>query len=85
MKKDGIRDYTKMTQIAALCGMTPYLGRNGKVEEGRYALVGKQAPVDLSACAEDKESILKTALQQLSEQVDEAWHIAVEKSFLGTD
>jgi len=73
------RDYTILTQIAKHCGMIPYTDRFGMIKEGLYSLEGFEAPIDLSACAEDEKSILKTAVKQLSEQADEAYHNAIEK------
>ena len=77
--KDTPRDYTTLTIIAGHCGLIPYTDRYGKIVEGRYTLKGLNAPIDLSACAEDEKSILRTAVRQLSEQVDEAHHNAIER------
>lgn len=66
------RDYTRMTEMAARCGMVPYIQFN-KVVPGRYTVSGLEAPVDLSACAENEKSILRTAVRQLSEEVDEIY------------
>ena len=79
MKPDPNRDYSRLTQFAANCGMVPWHDRMGNICPGFYTLEGKQAPVDLTACAEDEKSILKTALVQLSEEVTESWHNAIEK------
>ena len=78
MKANKNRDYTILTQIAAHCGLVPYEGREGS---GKYSIEGLYAPVDLSACAEDEKSILKTTVKQLSEQVDEHFHSGLEKNF----
>ena len=75
-------DYTRITEIAKHCGMIPYTNRYGKIEEGKYTLEGFEAPIDLSACAEDEKSILRTAVAQLSKQVDEAYQDAIERDFL---
>lgn len=72
-------DYTNMTKLAEKLGLVPYIGRGGRVEEGKYTLEGLNAPVDLSACAEDEISILKTALKQLSEESDNAYHMSIER------
>jgi hypothetical protein len=63
-----------MTAIAGFCGLVPYVDRYGKLKEGVYTMEGLHTPVDLSACAEDEKSILKTALKQLSEQIEEYFH-----------
>ncbi len=73
------KDYTRLTAMAKNCGMIPYMNRWGKIEEGKYTLEGLEAPIDLSACAEDEKSILRTAVRQLSEQVDESYHNAIER------
>lgn len=73
------RDYSKLTAIAAHCGMIPFQDRFGKMAEGVYTLKGFHAPVDLSACAEDEKSILRTAVKQLAERADEAYNNAIEK------
>jgi hypothetical protein len=80
MKSTGQRDYSILTRHAKNCGMVPYTNRFGKIEEGKYTLEGLNAPIDLSACAEDEKSILRTAVKQLSEQIDEAYHNSIEKS-----
>ncbi len=77
--KDTPRDYTKLTGIAKFCGMIPYTNRMGKIEDGKYTLEGFEAPIDLSACAEDEKSVLKTAVRQLSEEVNESYHNGIEK------
>ncbi len=72
------RDYQELTAHALNCGMEPFKNRNGNIEEGIYTLIGKNAPVDLSACAADEKSILRIALKQLSEQADELYHAGIE-------
>ena len=79
--KNTPRDYTILTLIAKACGMVPHKDRFGTTRDGVYTLEGLEAPVDLSACAEDEKSILKTALKQLSEEVDDAEHNAIERDF----
>lgn len=80
--KDTPRDYTKLTEIAKLLGIIPYINRWGQIEAGKYTLEGYDAPIDLSACAEDEKSILKTALVQLSKQVDDSYHDAIERDLI---
>ncbi len=75
-------DYTAMTAHAKNCGLVPHLNRDGSVKEGFYTLEGKHAPIDLSACALDEKSILRTALQQLSEQADEQYHAGIEQNLM---
>lgn len=75
-------DYTKITAIAKHCGMIPYTNKYGKIEEGGYTIEGFEAQIDLSACAEDEKSILRTAVMQLSKQVDEAYQDTIEIDFL---
>ncbi len=77
--KDTQRDYTKLTAMAKHCGIIHYTNRWGKIQEGKYTLEGFEAPIDLSACAEDEKSILRTAVRQLSEQADESYHNAIER------
>lgn len=76
------KDYTIMTAIAGFCGLVPYVDRWGKIKEGVYTIEGLHAPVDLSACAEDEKSILKTAMRQLSEIIDNSFHMAIERDIL---
>lgn len=61
------KDYTNMTAIAARLGLVPY---NGILNIGLYSYKGLNAPVDLSACAENEISILKTSVSQLSEHIE---------------
>ncbi len=77
--KNTPRDYSRLTAIAKNCGMIPYTNRMGRPQVGMYCLGGLEAPIDLSACAEDEKSILRTAVKQLSEEVDEAYHNAIER------
>lgn len=65
------RSYEKLTALCQELGMEPYIPYVGA--EGLYTIKGLIAPVDLSACAETKEAILKTALRQLSEKVSEQY------------
>jgi len=74
------RDYTRLTETAKNCGMMPYKNKFGQTEKGIYTLIGLEAPVDLSACAEDEMSILRTAVKQLSEQADESYHYNIERN-----
>lgn len=80
--KNTNRDYSVLTQIAKHCGMIPFVDRMGNVKLGFYTLEGFHAPIDLTACAEDEKSILRTALKQLSEQSDNAYHDAIERDFM---
>lgn len=75
------RDYTLLSQHALNCGMIPYTNGIGIQVEGLYTLKGHHAPVDLSACAEDEKSILRTALEQLSEKIDDGFENAQERKF----
>ena len=77
--KDTPRDYRILTAMAKHCGMIPYVNRLGIEQVGKYSLEGFNAPIDLSACAEDEKSILRTAVRQLSERADEAYHNSIEK------
>ncbi len=77
MKKT-LADYARLTEIAAHCGLVPHKYSDGKIKEGFYTMEGLHAPVDLSACAEDEKSILKTALKQLSEMADDSYHAGIE-------
>jgi hypothetical protein len=72
------RDYTNMTKVAAELGLEPYSDRIGNVVRGFYTLEGLNAPIDLTASAENDVAILKNALRQLSEQVDESYHRMIE-------
>jgi hypothetical protein len=77
--KDTPRDYTTLTIMAKHCGLVPYKNRWGDIETGKYNLEGyPYASIDLSACVADEKSILRTAVKQLSEQVDEAYNNAIE-------
>lgn len=79
--KDTPRDYTKLTAIAKNCGMVEYK-KWGVIQQGIYTIEGLEAPVDLSACAEDEKSILRTALKQLSESVDNSYYEAINRDTL---
>lgn len=81
MKKNE-RNYDNLTEIAKKCNLVPYSNRFGRTFEGSYSLQGCEAPIDLSACAEDEVSILKTALEQLSKSVDDAYHSSLERDLL---
>lgn len=73
------RDLDKMTAFAKNCGMKPYVNRMGEIEPWLYVLDGYYyASVDLSACAYDEKSILRTALKQLTEVVDENYNNFIE-------
>lgn len=74
------RDYAALTEIAKHCGMVPYKNRWGEIEKGTYTTEGFEAPVDLSACKEDEKSILKTAVKQLSERLNEAYHDSLREA-----
>lgn len=76
------KDFTQMTIIASLCGMIPYEDHMGQIHDGVYTMNGLHAPVDLSAANETVEDILKTAIKQLSEKVDESYNMGIEKDFL---
>ena len=67
------RDYRRLTAMARHCGMIPY-DRCDKIAEGTYTLKGFHVPIDLSTCAEDEKSILRTAVGQLSEQAEKSYH-----------
>jgi len=79
--KDTPRDYTKLTAIAKNCGMVEYK-KWGVIQQGIYTIEYLEAPVDLSACAEDEKSILKTVLKQLSDSIDNSYHEALERDTL---
>lgn len=81
MKKNE-RNYDNLTEIAKKCNLVPHTNRFGRASEGVYTLEGYEAPIDLSACAEDEISILKTALEQLSKSIDDAYHMAIESDLL---
>ncbi len=78
MKSNKNPDYTALTQHAAHCGMVPATNRLGQVVDGFYTLKGYNAPVDLTASALDEKSIMRNALKQLSQSVDEAFHNSIE-------
>lgn len=78
MKKTFV-DYSRMTELAKKLGMVPYTNRAGVVIDGCYTMKDLEAPVDLSASAEDELSILKNAIKQLSEKADEAYHQSIER------
>lgn len=80
--KKGNRDYTRLTEIAAHCGLEQFIDR-GNIEEGFYTMKGLHAPVDLTACVEDEKSILRTALKQLSEKESERWNEMIGRQMLG--
>ncbi len=77
------RDFTLLDICAGHCGLVPYYEYTGAKHRGLYSLPDKQAPIDLSECAEDEKSILKAALVQLSEKVnDDFWETIEEQSWL---
>lgn len=76
-------DFAALTSVAYnACGFVPF-EENGKIKEGYYCLPGKNAVVDLSACALDEKTILREAVKQLSNEIhnigEEAWHNAIER------
>jgi hypothetical protein len=75
-------DYTELTLMAKSLGMVPHTNRMGQIVKGKYTLEGYEAPVDLSACAKDEKSILLTAIQQLSNSVNESYHNGIERDFI---
>lgn len=64
------RNYTIMDELCSKLGLEPYNPYLGS-PKGFYSYKGFKAPVDLTACAEDEISILKTAVSQLSEKLDD--------------
>jgi len=80
--KDTPRDYTRLTAIAKNCGFVPHTNIFGQIQPGLYTLEGLNAPIDLSACAEDVYSILRTAVRQLSELADENYHKGLENDLI---
>ena len=79
MKPVPTPDYTSVTKTAKALGFTPYKNRWKKLIAGVFTLNGYHSPVDLSACANDELSILKTATLQLSKKVDEQYHLMIEQ------
>ena len=61
--KDTPRDYTRLNELALSLGFR--LTSN----EGKYIFKNTMSVVDLSACAENETAILKTAVEQFSEQI----------------
>jgi len=80
--KDTPRDYTNLTAIAKQCGLVPHISVFGQIHNGLYTLEGLNAPVDLSACAENEMSVLRTAVKQLSEIADENYHRGLENDLI---
>ncbi len=74
-----ITEYTALTTLAVKCGLIPYVEFNA-IKPGFYTLPNLEAPIDLTACALNEISIYKTALKQLSERADEAFHHSIERS-----
>jgi hypothetical protein len=69
MKEDKNRSYENMTKLAGMCGMIPYIDARGNVLPGIYKIPGTEIQIDLTACAENVVSILKTACQQMADKV----------------
>lgn len=76
------KDYTNLNRLAEKCGFVPSTNRMGQIELGIYTLKGYEAPVDLTECPENEFSILKTAVEQLSIQVNESYHNSIERDLL---
>ena len=73
------KDYSKINTITELLGLVRYRNRFNIVQEGFYTFSDLHAPIDLTACAEDEISILKTAVRQLAKQADNTYHNSLEK------
>jgi len=71
--KDTPRDYTILNELALK------LGFKLTSTQGIYLFRETIAKVDLSACAENEISILKTAVVQLSEQIDENYYDLLDR------
>lgn len=78
MKPNPNPDYTALTALCDKLGLVPYANGN----PAAFSILGHHAPVDLSACAVDEISILKTAVKQLSEKLDDAYCEAKERDTL---
>ncbi len=80
-----VSDYTRLTDIAKSLGFVQHLELLLTPVPGFYTLNGFRAPVDLTACAEDEISIMKTAISQLSERVDADYWERIEESDRDTE
>ncbi len=81
MKEDNNRDYSRLTIIAGFCGLRPSEDSEGFYYFENYPHV----KIDLSACAEDEKSIMRTAINQMAERLDNIWHDGVERDLSDWD
>lgn len=79
MKPRKNQDYSTMTKLAAKLGLIQYKDRMGRDIPGFYTMEDLEAPIDLTASAHNEVSILKNALRQLSETVNESYHQSIER------
>lgn len=71
------RNYTNLNELAIKLGFVP------TKREGKYLVNGTSTvEVDLSACAENENAILRTAMIQLAEQVEDYYFQAREREEL---
>lgn len=78
MKPEGERDYTDIAAIAARFGFKQAFDRMGAIRNGFFVYKDTRAQVDLTACACTEEAVIKTALDQLAEEVDSAHNHGIE-------
>jgi len=75
--KPSNRDYTNLNELAIKCGLVPTKTR------GKYLVNGTiSVEVDLSACAENENAILRTAMIQLAQKLEDYFFERKEKEEL---
>ncbi len=79
MRPESERDFGAMTALAFTLGFFPAQTRSGDPKPGFYRYKHTQAQVDLTACDLKREAILRTAVEQFAEQIDEAYQANIEK------
>ena len=78
MEPEEERDYRGITAIAAELGFREATDRSGAMKAGFYRYKDTHAEVDLTACDSSLEAVIKTAFDQLAEQIDNAYHYGIE-------
>lgn len=78
MEPDEERDYKAIAAIVLELGFQQAMDRFGNPRIGFYRYRNTHAEIDLTACATDLKSIVKTAFDQFAEQIDNVYHCGIE-------
>jgi hypothetical protein len=78
MNPEEKRDYSAIAAIAARFGFRQSNDRFGSPKSGFFQYRDSHAEADLTACDCTDEAVIKTILDQFSEQIDDMHHSAIE-------